>query len=151
MYGFYCKVNGVSLLSSQWNNHPMALVKNTDDPINFKLHLHSVWWTDETSLSNICFLLRTLVHSSSGQIHSVLLLRHLPNSSSVSLKKKIKALQALHHAPPLHLHEASAITPVKNKIKERCIRLSLNIINIDACTCVNCDWNVQCDCFFFCT
>ena len=31
---------------------------------------------------------------------------------------EIKALQALHHAPPLHLHQASAITLSKMKSNE---------------------------------
>ena len=58
------------------------------------------------------------------------------NLTLVAVKCKIKiikVLQALHHAPPLHLHEASAITLSKIKSKGRCISFSLNIINIDAC------------------
>ena len=39
---------------------------------------------------------------------------------------KIKALQALHHAPPLYLNQASAITLSKKKSNGRCISLSLN-------------------------
>ena len=51
------------------------------------------------------------------------------------LTGEIKALQALHHVLPLHLHQASAITLSKIKSKGRCISLSLNIINIDVSTC----------------
>ena len=46
----------------------------------------------------------------------------------IPFKDKIKALQALHHAPSLHLHQACAIT-VKNEIKGRCISLSLNKVD----------------------
>ena len=52
-------------------------------------------------------------------------------------KKHLKGLQALHHSPPLHLYQASTITLSKKTSKGRYISLSLNIINIDACTCVN--------------
>ena len=54
-------------------------------------------------------------------------------------KKKNEALQSLHHAPPLHLHQTSAITLSKIKSKGSCISLFLNIIPINACTCVNFD------------
>ena len=57
---------------------------------------------------------------------------------------RIKALQALHCAPSLHLHQARAITLSKMKSKGRCISLSLNIINImHHSTCVNSGY-VQC-------
>ena len=52
-------------------------------------------------------------------------------------------MQAQHHVPLLHLHQANAITLSKIKSKGRCISLPLNIINIDACTCVNFGY-VQC-------
>ena len=56
---------------------------------------------------------------------------------------QIKEVEALHHALPLHLHQACAITLSKIKSKERCISLSLNIINTNAYTCVNFGY-VQC-------
>ena len=56
---------------------------------------------------------------------------------SLNYKSPIKVLQALYHALPLHLHQACVITLSKIKSKGRCISLSLNIINIDAYTCVD--------------
>ena len=49
----------------------------------------------------------------------------------------IKALQALYYTQPLHLRQASVITLIKIKSKERCIEFFLNIINIGACACVH--------------
>ena len=46
-------------------------------------------------------------------------------------QKKIKVLQALRNAPPLHLYQASATNLSQIKSKGRCFSLSLNIINID--------------------
>ena len=42
----------------------------------------------------------------------------------------IERIKTLHHALPLHLHQASAIT-LKNEIKRRCISLSLNKVDMN--------------------